>query len=300
MLDTWLAQVHRDWLDVDGRPLGEVSSPLYPPDTVEVVCPYSGVRRGKLMNESARLQVVANRDAGLATLAAALPEDAVGADLLRVGTALITAPLHHPRPTPAAVASAYKTNLGFQQVLLSLGLDTPSFAATPLRDLPDAAALLEALDLGGWLVGQRQVCAGSPGDIAYAWEVMCKRRPPPDAAPFAISDGRGAIAATGLIVALVLRTAERLEVGDREGLVGFGTPEADVARWPLGARLWRQPPAPWIVSATARPHRRAEDVRGLFVEVPAAITAFLARPAGTHAQLEAAFHAGADTLPAWA
>ena len=67
-LRAWITQDQRDWLDVDGRPLGERSSPLYPSDTVEVVCPYSGARRGRPMNETARLQVLANRDAGLATL----------------------------------------------------------------------------------------------------------------------------------------------------------------------------------------------------------------------------------------
>jgi hypothetical protein len=32
----WAEQVQRDWVDEDGRPLAEVASPHYPPDTVEV------------------------------------------------------------------------------------------------------------------------------------------------------------------------------------------------------------------------------------------------------------------------
>ncbi len=297
MLDAWITQVHRDWLDVEGRPLGEAASPLYPADTVEVICPYSGARRGKVMNETARLQVVAHRDAGLATLAAALPSDAVGADLLRVCTAMIVAPLQHPRPTPAAVSSAYKTNLGFQQILLSLALDTPAFAATPLGALPDAATLLAALDEGRWLVGQRQVCAGAPGDIAYAWEVMCRRREPPEATPFAISDGHWAIGATALTVALVLRTAALLAAGDRTGLPGYGTAAPDVDRWPLGARLWQRPPAPWVIAALARRVRPPESVTQLFVAVPDAVAAFLDDRRDGHAGLEAAFYQAAGRLP---
>jgi hypothetical protein len=290
-LEVWIEQTHRDWLDVDGRPLGEIASRLYPSDTIEVVCPYSGARRGKPMNESARRQVVAHRDAGLATLAGALSDTATGADLLRVCTAMIVAPLHHERPTPAAVASAYKTNLGFQQTLLSLCLDTPEVATTPVRDLPDAATLLAALEAGNWLVGQRQACAGSPGDIALAWEIMCRRRAPPDVPGFRITDGRAALTVTALVVALVLATQERLNAGDREGLVGYGTDHADRDRWPLGARLWKARPAPWLVAATARPDRPATSVRRLFRDVPPEIDRFLAAisRAGSHLELEQAF-----------
>jgi hypothetical protein len=295
-LRAWITQDQRDWLDVDGRPLGERSSPLYPSDTVEVVCPYSGARRGRPMNETARLQVLANRDAGLATLVAALPERAVAADLLRTCTAITLAPYVHPRPTPAAVSAAYKTNLGFQQVLLALHLDTLGLAGTPVEDLPDAATLLAALEAGRWLVGQQQACAGSPGEIALAWETMCRRRAPPEADRFAIADPDWSLQATALVVALVLATGERLTAGDRDGLDGYGA-DAPIDTWPLGARLWHRPPAPWVVAATARVGRPATAVRNLFREEVPAIEHFLAGT-GSHTELERRFWEAAKRLPA--
>lgn len=295
---SWLAQPHRDWLDTYGRPLGEQASPLYPASTVEVVCPWSGSRRGRPMNESARLQVVAHRDEGLATFVGALPSNPVGADLLRVASAVTLAPYVHPLPTPGPVSAAYKTNLGFQQVLISLLLDTPA-GVTPTRELPDAAALLIALDDGRWLIGQRQVCAGSPAEIALAWETMCGRRPPPVAPAFVLPGLDWPVAAAALVVALLLVTGERLAAGDRSGLVGFGeSPRYD--EWPLGARLWHRPQASWMVAATARSGREAAQVRGLFAgPAPAAVERFLASAARRkgHASIEAAFWEAAAELP---
>jgi hypothetical protein len=282
----WIAQAHRDWLDVDGRPLGEQASPDYPKDTHHVACPYSGARRGLPMNQDAVEQVRRHHTEVLGRLSAALPPEPRVEDVLRVATGALVAPLFEPRPVPAVTSAAYKTDLGFHQVLVSLLLDTPGLAATPAASLPGPDALLHVLDAGRWLVGQVQACGGSPAEIALHWEVLCGRRrvagtPTP-------GDADWGLTLTALVLALVLGSHERLAATDREGLVGFGTEAADVERWPLGARLWHRRTAPWILSATAKQDRKAAQVLNLFATPPECVRR-LVETTGSHAALEAAF-----------
>lgn len=287
-LRTWVEQGQRDWLDTDGRPLAEVSSALYPADTVEVACPYSGARAGKPMSLTALEQVRAHRSAGLATLASLVGPAPCVADVLAALSAVLVAPLFGARPVPAATAALYKTSLGFHQVLVSLLLDSPGLAATPARDLPGPDALLTVLESGRWLVGQRQVCGGSPADIALYWEVLCGRRGH-EGAPLPMGPREWGITNTMLILALVLGAHERLAGGDRAGLVGFGTSTPEVDAWPLGARLWHRRPAPWLVAATARPDRTAAMVERLTASTPIAVATWLSTRRTTHAEDEAAF-----------
>jgi hypothetical protein len=294
-LDGFLGAL-RDWPDADGRPLGERASPLYPPDTRRIACPHAGSRAGLPMNVTALAQVRPHRDRNLATLAAACGPAPTVADALRACSALIVAPVvcrmaAPDAPIPVEVAALYKTTIGFHQLLVSLLLDTEGLAALPASELDDSDALLAALEAGGWLVGTVEVCAGAPADFAATWDVLTGRRAPPDVAPYPTPRGAWAVEVTGLAVALVLATADLLTAGNRDGIEGFGGPAPPIATWPLGARLWRQRPTPWLVAATARADRTASQAARLFATCPPAVVRFLAEaPAATdHRELEALY-----------
>ncbi|MDP2308881.1 MAG: hypothetical protein Q8P18_22860 [Pseudomonadota bacterium] len=299
-LEAWLGGL-RDWVDADGRPLGERASPLYPPDTRRVACPYAGSREGRPMNVTSLAQVRPHRERNLATLAAACGPSPTVARLLQGCSALVALPvasrLASPdAPIPVEVAALYKTTIGFHQLLVSLLLDTEALAGTPAAELDGAEALLAALEAGGWLVGQVEVCAGAPADIAATWDVLTGRRPAPAVEPYPTGLGPWATEATGLGVALVLATADLLTRGNREGLDGFGAPEPPVAEWPLGARLWRQRPTPWLVAATARADRTAALAPRLFEVCPASVTRFVeeAPRVRDHRELEVLFRSVAE------
>ena len=288
MIEDWLGYRFRDWLDTEGRPLGEIGSVHYPPSTATASCPYAGVRKGNPMNLPALKQVRAHWETNLATLTSLRGETV--ADALRAVTTAVSAPLAFGvRPVPIVVAAVHKANLGYQQTLVSLLLDSPGLAAQPARDLPDGATLLAALEEGHWLQGTVQACAGAPADIALAWEVITGRL---ERAGSPLEIRRTSIPELlGLEVALVLRTAELLHRGVRPE----GYPTGDVDRWPLGVRLWEGQRGPWLIGATARPGRTAESTRQLYADVPPALDAFLSTACATHEELEAAFRAA---LPA--
>lgn len=302
-LAAWLGGL-RDWVDADGRPLGERASPLYPPDTRRVACPYAGSRAGLPMNVTSLSQVRPHRERNLATLAAACGPAPSVARLFQGCSALIATPVSSRiaapgAPIPVDIAALYKTTIGFHQLLVSLLLDTEGLAALPATELDGSEALLGALEAGGWLVGQVEVCAGAPADIAATWDVLTGRRLAPAVEPHPTSLGPWATEATGLGVALVLATAELLEVGNREGLDGFGAPEPPIAAWPLGARLWRQRPTPWLVAATARADRTPAMVPRLYEACPASVARFVSEAARArdHRELEALFWSVAAGVP---
>jgi hypothetical protein len=229
------------------------------------------------MNVGALKQVRAHWETNLATLQALRGETV--ADALRAVTIAVSGPLAFGPPVPVVVAAVHKANLGYQQTLVSLLLDSPELAATPARALPDGATLLAALEAGHWLQGTVQACAGAPADIALAWDVITGRADRPGAA-LEIADV-GVVGWLGLEIALVLRTAELLYRGVR--------PSGDVESWPLGARLWEGQRGPWLIGATARAGRAAESTRQLYAHVPPALDAFLSTTCETHDELEAAF-----------
>ena len=285
MIEDWLGYRFRDWLDTEGRPLGEIGSVHYPPSTATAPCPYAGVRKGNPMNLPALKQVRAHWETNLATLTSLRGETV--ADALRAVTIAVSGPLAFGEPVPVVVAAVHKANLGYQQTLVSLLLDSPGLAGQPARDLPDGATLLAALEEGHWLQGTVQACAGAPADIALAWEVITGRADRPGA-PLEIPD-MGIASWLGLEIALVLRTAELVHRGVRPE--GYGTADPPVDRWPLGARLWKGQRGPWLIGATARASRPAESTRQLYADVPPALDRFLSSKCATHEELEAAFRA---------
>jgi hypothetical protein len=271
VIDDWLGYRFRDWLDTEGRPLGEIGSAHYPASTATAPCPYAGVRKGNPMNLPALKQVRAHWDTNLATLTALRGETV--ADALRAVTTAVSAPLAFGvTPVPVVVAAVHKANLGYQQTLVSLLLDSPGLAGSAASDLPRGEVLLEALEQGHWLQGTVQACAGAPTDIAMAWDVITGRVERPG---LGLAIPRTTIPELlGLEIALVLRTAELLHRGVR----GSG----------LGMRLWEGQRGPWLIGATTRP-RAAESARQLYADVPSALDAFLDVKCDTHEALEVAF-----------
>jgi len=276
VIEDWLGYRFRDWLDTERRPLGEIGSAHYPASTATAPCPYAGVRKGNPMNLPALKQVRSHWETNLATLTALRGETV--ADALRAVTTAVSAPLAFGvRPVPIVVAAVHKANLGYQQTLVSLLLDSPGLAASRAAELPRGDVLLEALEQGHWLQGTVQACAGAPADIALAWDVITGRAEragsPLEIPPTSIPEW------LGLEIALVLRTAEMLHRGVRP----------DVDRSPLGMRLWEGQRGPWLIGATVRPGRTSDSARQLYADVPPALDAFLSTTCGTHEALETAF-----------
>jgi hypothetical protein len=216
-------------------------------------------------------QVRAHWETNLATLTAL--RGSTLADALRAVTIAVSAPIAFAvRPVPIVISAVHKANLGYQQTLVSLLLDSPGLAASAASELPRGDVLLEALEQGHWLQGTVQACAGAPADIALAWDVITGRAErigealeiPPTSIPELL----------GLEIALVLRTAELLHRGVR----GSG----------LGMRLWEGQRGPWLIGATTRP-RPADSARQLYAKVPPALDAFLSAKCDTHEELEATF-----------
>ncbi len=284
MIEDWLGYGFRDWLDADGRPLGEIGSALYPSATPTGPCPYAGVRKGNPMNLVALKQVRAHWDTNLATLTSL--RGTTVADALRAVTIAVSAPLAiGVRPVPVVVAAVHKANLGYQQTLVSLLLDSPGLAGARANELPRGDVLLAALEEGHWLQGTVQACAGAPADIALAWDVITGREErsgrPLEIPETAIDSW------IGIEIALVLRTAELIHRGVRPA--GYGAADPPVEQWPFGARLWKGQRGPWLIGATARAGRSPESARQLYAKAPAALEAFLSAACETHEELEAAF-----------
>jgi hypothetical protein len=234
------------------------------------------VRKGNPMNLPALKQVRGHWETNLATLTALRGETV--ADALRAVTIAVCAPLAFGvRPVPIAIAAVHKANLGYQQTLVSLLLDSPGLAASRASELPRGDVLLEALEQGHWLQGTVQACAGAPADIALAWDVITGRAER-DGTPLE-SPETATYRWLGIEIAFVLRTAEMLHRGVRPS----------EGERPLGIRLWEGQRGPWLIGATARAGRPAESTRQLYADVPLALDGFLAAECATHPELEAAF-----------
>ncbi|MEQ1565274.1 MAG: hypothetical protein ABMA64_06520 [Myxococcota bacterium] len=175
-----------DWLDVDGRPLGEVASARYDPAATRVVaCPYPDRRRGLPMNASALGQVGPVWSATLAAVralaealrAAAHREAPTVHDAWLIALAGISGPLRTGEPVPVATSALYKTSLGLSQITTHLLLAGDGVADTPFAELGSGAAWFDALDQGGWLLGAAQVCAGTRAMFVELGDALAGRAP---------------------------------------------------------------------------------------------------------------------------
>ncbi len=232
-----------DWIDADGRPIGEQASPVaYAACRDEVTCPYPDRRRGLPMSRGGLRQIRAAWPEILAAIQHLSVPDATTHQAWRVTVAVTIAPLLLPRPTPSARSAAYKACIGFNQILAFLLLGAEGLADTPLRDLASPEELCEWLDREGWLVGHAQVCAGPMRMIAELFSALCGEGAQPDAPGWAEIPGLSAATEQAMVW-----QAEALAelIGDRCG--------------PLSDSV-----APWLVVAGLRAGQRPADVRRLF------------------------------------
>ena len=162
MLDHLLGSRHH--LDEAGRALGEQSS-VPTPDHELVPCPFAGVRRGGRMNRGALAQVQGHHDELVRLVDGLWGPPTVAGAWTRCAHLTLTA-MAHPPPVPVRLAAAFKTFLGFRQVLGALLLTHPDLSSTPLGSLGTGHDFVGMLERERWLVGRHQVCAGSPAVIA--------------------------------------------------------------------------------------------------------------------------------------
>ena len=286
MIDSLLDFEGADLLDADGRPCGELASPHYDSLPTELLaCPYEGARRGGAMNASALRQVAAVWPAVLGCAAALAGPEASVFKAFRAAVAGTAAPVawqrQHPgRPVPRVLSALFKTCLGFSQVLPALLMADEGVADSPLAGLGDARQFLAYLDEQRWLLGQVQVCAGSPAMIAAMFDAMCGRARPalaPELDPgSAWIDA--AVAAVGLQLGYVL-------VLDALAARGISTAAARGERWRLDPR------APWLRAAGMWPGQTPEHARRLFPTAtrPSTVDDMIAAAAGDLPQVEARF-----------
>jgi hypothetical protein len=262
-----------DRVDVDGRPVAEVASPLYArTPTEEVACPYADRRRGGVMNLSALRQLGPVWVELLADTARAVgPEPTVGGAWRAVlrGLAL---PWSSGDPVTRLASVRFKTCLGYSQVLTALLLAQEGLASAHFASLGSADELFRLLDAGGWLVGDQQVCAGPASRIAELAEVL-GGRDRVDLDPRAAAQGAAVAERVGAQLALLLRELE----GERQGQ----------ALPSEAGQRWRGPAAPaWLRPALLRPDYRPAHVERLFEgALPRSVALLLAAPAAELAGL---------------
>lgn len=170
--------------DAEGRTLGESASGAVPR---RGVCPYSDGRRGRPMNLDALEQVQRHWPAvcGLmASAAASEPPTVLGA--WRATSRCLALAAEAPSPVPASWSALWKTSLGFHQVFTLLVLEN-DLGATPLAALGTGAQFAAWCARERLLLGDVEVCAGSPAWIARAFDVLQSR----EGAPFPLSIDAG-------------------------------------------------------------------------------------------------------------
>lgn len=242
-------------LDVDGRPVAEVASPLYSQvRTEEVACPYPDRRRGQLMNLSALRQLGPVWSDLLADTARAVGPTPTVAAAWRAVLRGLALTWSCPDPVPRLASVRFKTCLGYSQVLTALLLAQEGLAAAPFASLGSSDELFRLLDAGGWLLGDQQVCAGPGHRIAELADGLAGRLAHP-LDPLAAAQGAVAGERVALQLTLLLRSLE----AERQGR-------------PLGLDLvgrWRGASAPaWLRPALLRPDYRPDQVRRLFEDHP--------------------------------
>lgn len=247
-------------VDVDGRPLGEVSSAAYDPATTEIAaCPYADRRRGEPMNLTALAQLSGCWRALLGTVAALAGPSPTVHRAWWVATTCIAAPLVGPRPVPVELAALYKTALGLSQATAALLLADDGVADVPLVALGDEDAFFAFLDDGEWLFGQVQVCAGSGPQIRQMYAALAGLGAPVGgvgpafaALPGGPEIGAVGVEVVGLQAAYLTATRRAVRAGRAEGL--DGSP----------AERWLQTPPPWLRALVAVPNRPIAHVLRLF------------------------------------
>jgi hypothetical protein len=256
-------------MDEDGRPLDEPSAAnaYTRSDVRRVACPHADRRRGLPMNATALRQAKS-----------CWPELMV---FLRQGAPTVEGAWHTtlaamlagPRvgePIPRGLAALYKVALGLNQVLLGVMLRGDGLAARPLGELADPEQFYRWLDREGLLLGQLEVCAGSPQQFRDVWSALLEPGPGYSEPDFATLQAAQ--------LALMAATYQALKDGAPNDL-GF-----------VGPWLHQNRPFAWL---DCPPDRQPDHVQRLFSE-PRASFGF----GGDHAENQSIFRAlEASVLP---
>ena len=91
--------------------------------------------------------------------------------------AAISQPLLVAQPVSRLVAASYKTLLGFSQALTLVMLQQPGIAAEHLTVLGNGQDFHAWVEAEGLLVGNEQVCAGLPAQIAAVFDRLAEPHP---------------------------------------------------------------------------------------------------------------------------
>jgi len=188
----WIVSRHvHEYLDTAGRPVGEGRAATFHLVQTEMrTCPYAGSRyhHAKPMNVSA-LQEMPDWPQVLTMLSwfsqryrtRRQGEIQTADDLGQVTSAgvflvdFLTLRRHQPlhsREVPLLIAGVYKVCLGLQLAYLQ-----ERFAEeTTLTPLPNAAGFYQYLEQSELLIGEAEVCAGSPAMILQAYDAVVGRR----------------------------------------------------------------------------------------------------------------------------
>lgn len=251
-------------VDVDGRPVAEVGSPLYASTATEVeACPYHDARKGQPMNKSALKQVGSVWPGVLATLShLAGPRPTVHRAWVAAVTGIAMPSAFEDR-VPRVVSATFKASLGLSQIFTSLLLGDDGVADAPLGALGTGKDFFQVLDQGRWLFGDVQVCAGTEPMIVSAMDILA-------------GDGE-----TGEVPREVTARARLVELAP----VAVALHAAHLAACQELAREGRGEPVkeelpPWLRALFAVPVRPPEHVRRLFPAgaVPEAVERYLAAP----------------------
>ncbi len=168
---------HRSCLDTTGRPLGEQASPRYGVtcEVLEEVRLFRDARdeTAKPCNVLALRQLSgcwASLGRALSSYQADAP-NTVGRMYRRADAARRLAPLLAIRAEPVSprAAALYKVALGFSELLSALLIEETIDADDAP---PNEETLDQWLDEGRWLIGERQVCAGSRSQIRSIWSAL--------------------------------------------------------------------------------------------------------------------------------
>ena len=262
----------RALVDEDGRPVAEVASPLYRDESTELVaCPYGDARGTQPMNRSALRQMSASWPELLGALAwLGRPAEGGGVrsvhDAWRAAVTGISLPLLADPPIPRLVSSLFKTSLGLSQVFSTMLLSADGLAEAPLDSLGTPPEFFAALDQGRWLIGAKQVCAGSRAMIVEAFGALAGHLSVTECPPVVASLGPAAAGLPPHIIALhvahLCATQSRARLGD-------GTVDPT-----------DQPP--WLRAVFSEPDRPAAHALRLFPrgKAPGALEAYLERGFG--------------------
>ena len=262
-----------DYRDVSGRPLGEVSSRHYVAAGVdERTCTYPDRRaeHNAPMNMAAFRQVIGRWDAVRNRLDGVRRSVRPRGDVRLVDAWKISAVAKWHAASGNArsgievdQAAVYKTCLGYSRIFLVMVLLEPGQAQTPVRSLFDAEGYFDFLDRGDWLVGARQVCAGTQRMIEDLYEVIVgiKRT----SSPVRFDGDAFAEAAATLDLALIAATCaarEKLHRGEIDEVPGYGR-RPDERRedlWPRCVRMMQRPQHPIVQLVLGLPEVKTTDV----------------------------------------